>query len=749
MKVFYGSALVAVIALVGVSSQVRLGVLKNAGPQRISPRPLGITTPWKFIGPRALHREFDFAGWMTALAVDPRNANVVYTGAAGGGVWKTTDGGVHWAPLTDGQPSLTVGSIALDPSAPDTVYVGTGFLEHGVQDLYWGAGVLKSSDGGTTWTHLPGPFAGPLSGDQGGANIISLAIHPANGQVLLAGVRGAGGTPSGVYRSIDGAASWTSVLTGGAGTAVLIDPTNGSVAYAALSLAGYRDNSGGKGNGVYRSADAGATWTSAAAGTLPMNNLGFTTIAIAPSNPLILYAGIANPFGSLVGLFKTTDGARSWTRLSNAPSYCGDACWRRNVIRVDPTNPNLVYAGGRIGGQDALYRTLDGGDSWNEVSANSSGRQLASDLTALAFSRDGAQLYVADDGGVFRTSNAQGAAPPRFDNLNSTLGVTSFSPGTLSIHPTDVTIGFGGPQEGSGARYSGNLAWQGVVCGDGAATVIDPQTPNTVYAACQPDAQAIYKTTSGGASFNAWSLAQAGIDISDRYAVFRPLTMDPSNPQRLYYGTFRVYQTTDGATAWTPISPDVAGAVSALSAIAVAPSDPDTVYVGATSRYNGISPFGSPATRRVSVTTSALAGRDAVWTNRSDGLPQRDVSDIAIDSADSRTAFVAFRGFSGFSGDTAGHLFKTSNGGVSWADISGNLPNVPVNAIVVDPELANTLYVATDTGVFVSTSGGELWSPLMDGLPRAMVTALKLHRNSRTLRAATLGRGMWDLQIPR
>src|SRR5262249_45486298 len=159
----------------------------------------------------------------------------------------------HWQPLTDDQPSLTVGSVALDPSTPDVVYVGTGYLENGTQDLYWGAGILKSTDGGATWKHLPGPFAGPLSREQGGANIVSLVVYPTNGQILLAGVRGAGTTPSGIYRSTDGANSWTNVLSGGAGTAILIDPSDGNFVYGAISLAGASDMTGGTGNGVYRS----------------------------------------------------------------------------------------------------------------------------------------------------------------------------------------------------------------------------------------------------------------------------------------------------------------------------------------------------------------------------------------------------------------------------------------------------------------------------------------------------------------
>jgi photosystem II stability/assembly factor-like uncharacterized protein len=714
--------------------------------QRVAPNPLEFDASWTHIGPQPLQRETLLAGWMTALAVDPRNGNVVYGGAAGGGVWKTQDGGLNWRPLTDDLPSLSTGSIALDPSAPDTVYVGTGYLEHSSPNSYYGAGILKSVDGGDSWTHLPGPFAGPLGREQGGASIVSLAVHPTSGDIVLAGVRGGGDVGSGVYRSTDGGVSWARVLGGGLGAAVLVNPDNGDIAYAAISL--------GSANGVYKSTDAGTTWAPVGGsgnGGLPSSNVGLIAMAIAPSDPSVLYVGITTTVpgpNGLLGLFKTSDGGQTWTRLVNTPQYCSSACWRRHVISVHPSNPDLVYAGGRLAGSN-LYRTLDGGDSWTEVSRSIDGLQLFADLTALTFSRDGTRLYVANDGGVFRTTNATAPAPLKWENLNRTLDLTGVSPG-FSMHPTDINIGFAGPQEGGVSRYSGSLPWQGgMICGDGGATVIDPQVPNTVYAACQPDLTALYKTVSGGfPRYTSWVPAQTGIDTSDRNALWRPLVMDPTNSQRLYFATFRLYQTNDGAESWNPISGDLAGPQSALSAVAVGPANPNMIYVGSSGiTYRGsLAP--SPIAGHVFVTTNADAGSGARWTDRTSGLPPRGVTQIVVDPESSLTAFVGFAGFSGFSGDAQGHLFKTTNGGASWTDVSANLPNVPVNAIVLD-DVAGTIYVGTDTGVFVTVDGGLVWSPLMSGLPHAVITGLKLHQPSRTLRAATYGRGLWDLKVPK
>ena len=208
--------------------------------------------------------------------------------------------------------------------------------------------------------------------------------------------------------------------------------------------------------------------------------------------------------------------------------------------------------------------------------------------------------------------------------------------------------------------------------------------------------------------------------------------MDPNNSRRLYFGTFRVYQTNDGATSWNSISPDLTqgSPYATLSAIAIAPSDSNTVYAGSSDA-------------KIHVSDDAIAG-GATWTDVSVGLPNRSITQISVDPSNANVAYATFSGYSGFT-DTQGHVFKTANRGATWSDITGNLPNIPVNDIVVDPLLHSVLYVATDIGVF-STSSGNTWSIFGGGLPRVTVMALKLHPASRTLRAGTYGRSMWDMQ---
>lgn len=722
---------------------------KKPGPPSASPlfvrsAPLGgaplvvpSTAQWTLIGPEPTNvtdlNVFSggptTSGRVTALAVDPGNSSIVYLGGAQGGVWKTTDGGAHWTPLTDTQPSLAVGSIALDPSNSSIVYVGTGEENYSL-DSYYGAGVLKSTNGGSTWTQLGasvfvGPF-GPGSAS-GGTYIGAVAVHPTNGQIVLAAVNTSSGTnPPGIYRSTDGGSAWTNVLSGAPGDAVLFDPTNGSIAYASLDT-----------DSVYKSINGGATWGRAdASGTnkLPTTNVGRIALAITPTSTSTLYAGIANNTdGSLLGLYKSTDSGKNWSQLSSAPDYCSPQCWYDNVITVDPANASYVFAGGINQGVDEiLIRSLDGGSTWASIDVGANGVALHTDMHALAFASDGSVLYNGNDGGAWSSTNftTATATDVNWTDLNGPLAITQFYPG-LSIHPTNSNIALGGTQDNGTENYVGSLGWDEITCGDGGWTAIDPITPSNVYASCS--AISIEKSTTG--ALGTWNSAQTGINTLDRSIFIPPMVMDPSHPATLYFGTYLVYQTTDGANTWTAISGDLTGGSGNVTTIAVAPSSSNTVYVGAD-------------TPKVQVTTNAGLGTSSTWTDITAGLPPRYVTQIAVDLLTSSTAYVTFSGFSGFGGDTQGHVFKTINGGTHWTDISGNLPNTPVNDIAVDPDIANTLYVATDVGVFRTSNGGTTWSTLVTGLPRVAVLSLTMHRASRTLRAGTHGRSVWDLNIP-
>ena len=677
---------------------------------------------WTLIGPRPTDGGTvrATAGRVNAIAIDPRNNDVVYIGAAEGGVWKTTDGGVNWTPLTDDQVSLANGAIALDPNQPDTVYVGTG-EENFAGDSYYGAGILKSTDGGATWVNILGPFLRD--------KISSLVVHPTKSQILLCT------STTGVWRSADAGANWASVLSGAAGISLAVDPSNGDSIYASLGSVASNAK-----NGVYHSSDAGLTWTpvtGTGSALLPTANVGRIEIAMAPSAPATIYAQIENlstsSSGSLLGIYKTTDAGTTWSRLPLTPptaSLWGDQLWYDNTIRVHPTDPNVVWSGAL-----QIYRSLDGGATWAALAqAGANQVSIHVDFHHLAFTPDGNKLFLANDGGMYSTTDVN-AASVNWTNLNSTLAITQFYPG-LAVDPARPDVAVGGTQDNGTQRFSGVESWNNVTCGDGGFQAIDPSNPALAYGSCQNIA--VERTLSLSGS-GLWLPAVYGIDQTDLTSFMSPLAIDPSNPQTLYFGTYRLWQTGDSAGRWNAISPDLTGGKKGtVRTIAVAPSDSNVVYAGTS---NG----------KVFATTEAPSGAAAVWTDRTAGLSSRAITHITVDPLDSATAYVTFSGFAAASSSTpdiAGHIFKTSDGGAHWSDASGNLANIPVNDLVIDPDLPQTLYIATDAGVMVTLDGGATWSSLGNGMPKVVVSSLVLHRASRVLRAATHGRSVWDILVP-
>ena len=687
---------------------------------------------WENIGPAPMKnsqigaQKVKVSGRVTALAVDPRNSKVVYLGTAMGGVWKTTNAGNSWTPLTDHLPSPAIGAIALAPSNPDIVYVGTGEPSPGL-DNYYGVGIYKSTDGGKTWTHLgKDVFTG--------LGISAIAVHPHNPNLVYVattrtGVIGPSLPVRGIFVSRDGGKTWTGLIgcrdCWGASD-LLMNPKNPDILYAAFWNIG-------------KSTDGGTKWTQLTKG-LPDKNFGRVELALAPSNPNVLYAGyeyrVPGKFqGGIV--FKSTDGGASWTWLDKAPNYCTGQCWYDNVIAVHPRNPNQVLLGGsanyvwqpvfRV--KEVVVRTTDGGTSWEDLSPNDApNHTLHPDVHALAFDPQNPNIvWVGNDGGVWRSTDGGRTWQNRNTNL-STLQFTG-----IGVHPTNPDILFGGMQDNNKARTTGAKVWTALDVGDGGYAAIDPFNPN-IYYGSRFGISFQRNDKGGSAPIDDWPMKVEGIDKNDRALFYAPFALDPSRAGVIYYGTHRLYRSTDRGESWTPISGDLtkgADTRGRISAIAVAPSDAKTIYVGTS---DGL----------VQVTTN----RGQTWTNITrPPLPNRWVSRIAVSPTDPRVAYVVFNGFNTHTPDAPGHVFKTTDRGRTWRDISGDLPDVPALSIVLDPNAPGTIYIGTDVGVFRSTDDGGHWELFGKGMPPVPVVDLYLHSQRKLLFAATHGRSVYRISL--
>lgn len=680
--------------------------LSNTAGDALNPTALS----WISLGPN------NVGGRVRSIAVDPTNPTIFYAGSVSGGVFKSTNAGASWSPTDDFAANLAISSIVIDPSNPATVYAATGEGFYNI-DAVRGAGVLKSTNGGAAWT-LQTAFTG------GGGfpyYINDLYLRPDSTGKLYAA------TNNGLFRTTNGGTSWTFLHQGTSARATQIveHPINRATFYVC-----YGNFST---DGIYRTTNGGGSFTKLTTG-LPASGYARIALAISSSNPQVLYAALSSTNYNTRGVYRTTNGGTSWDSvaiprdaLTSATHLAGQG-WYNNVLAVDPANPAVVYAGGVN-----LYKSINSGASWTMISNWYSGagyQYLHADQHELVFS--GSTLYIGNDGGVFKTTNGGSS----YTDLNTNFVTAQFYSG--SPHPTAETF-LGGTQDNGTLRTGIVPTWSMVFGGDGGDTWVDFNNPSIMWT--EYVRLNIQKSTNGG---SAWSKTMNGIPsgpgssdgTTDRVLFIAPIAMDPSDPQRLAAGTYRVFYTSNGGSLWSALGGDLTGdgtgsSGSAISAIAIARTSSATIYVGTS---------GSISPSKIQVTTNTGSS----WTNATASpLPNRYVTRIVIDPNDAGRAWALFSGYDSNTPGTPGHVFLTTNRGASWTNRTGNLPDLPVNAGIVNPSNPNHLLIGTDLGVFETLNGGTTWTQQNTGLANVQVADLDRRAADGIVLAATHGRGMF------
>lgn len=689
---------------------------------------------WRMIGP--------FRGGRTrAVAGIPGQRASFLIGAVNGGVWKTDDYGRSWRPLFDAQPTQSIGAIAVAPSNPSIIYVGSGEGLHR-PDLSVGDGIYRSSDAGATWTHL---------GLDDAQQIAELAVDPRDPERVYAAVLGhpfGANTERGIYRSSDGGAHWSRVLyrnenTGG--DCVIIDPFNAEVIYASLWNARsgpWEDNNqfDGTDGGLYKSTDGGEHWRPLSAG-LP-DKLAQIQIAVAPSQQGRLYATVATTApgdyssGAGLGVYRSDDGGEHWRRISNDPRPAlriggGDL----PIIRVDPRNADILYSASLV-----TMKSTDGGVSWSSLRGAPGG----DDYQNLWISPDdSATLALVGDQGAIVTVNGGSTWSSWFNQPTAQL----YHLGVSNAFPYRVCSG----QQESGSvcissrGNDGEITfrdWHPVGVIEYGWVVPDPLDANIVFGAGRNEVTRTDLAT--GQVQNITPIPLQG--PQHRVDRTEPLFFAPHDPHRLYYAANRLYQSDDGGHSWRAVSPDLTRVQPGM------PASVGALHLKKAEKQRGVI---------YAASASALAD-GLIWLGTDDGLiwrraadsaewvnvtppeitPWSKVTQLEASHFDPQVAYATVSRLR--IDDLKPYIYRTGDGGRSWQLlVNGIAANEPVNTLREDPERRGLLFAGTEKSVWVSFDEGSHWQSLQLNLPHTSMRDLAVHGTD--LIVATHGRSFWIL----
>lgn len=669
------------------------------------------------------------SGRPAAIVTHPTLAGTIYLASAGGGVWKTTDGGTTWVPKTEALGSLSVGHLAMDPNNPNKLLLGLGDAFDGT-----GIGLYISNDGADTWN-------GPLY--IGSSTVINdIVVAPGNSQIVLAA------TDAGLFRSADGGLTWSpvSLATGFAAAPYVWDIASTGATSFAVSLEANKAATTGTTSGqVFTSTNGGTSWA-LASGMTNSAGVGRISLAAAPTNGSIVYAMAAKPNAAtatdLADLYKSANGGATWTAMgatankvrytntnteSAGPStILNGQGWYNHMIIVDRTNPNVFYFGGALLMAKATVSTSSA--TYTQLTnwlAQYSLPYVHADFHTAAYDAAGT-LLVGTDGGIFKATNATNTAWT--SSLN--VGITShliYSVGSSTNNRAAVIGGF--QDNGTRVRSGSTSTFDQYIGGDGFGADVNQSNAASMLGSLYYTR--IYKSTNGGTTF---ATASTGITESNNTSSapfnthIERWTGDATGNTVYTHVNLKVYKSTNYATSWTALPTTGLPTTSfVIRNIGVAHSNANVV---------GIAASGG----RVYLTSNGGTS----WV-QSGALPNNglSISDVYFDRTNTNIVYVS----SVAPQSTVTHLWKSTNFGSTWTAIDGaGFPTgVPVNTVTSDPSAPNTLFAATHLGVYKSTDAGSTWARFGTGLPLVNVTDFYISADASLMRASTFGRGFWEL----
>jgi photosystem II stability/assembly factor-like uncharacterized protein len=668
-----------------------------------------VAVRWVPVGPS------NIGGRMTCVVCHPEDPRRLWAGAAGGGVWRSADGGLTWESLWHAEPTLNVGSLGIDPNEPDTIYCGTGEANLSA-DSHPGVGVLRSQDGGTTWELLAEAASAGIP-----RRIGALAVDPFSSRhLLLGGVRHRPDLASGLFASTDAGTSWKLVPLLGDSPyfchTIRFHPRREGVVYVAIEVAGMA-------SGVWRTANGGSTWTHLRQGLPAPDRVHRTSLALAPSDPDVMYAQIAgrdpaDPRRFIVlGVFRSEDAGDAWTSIGGQHFADERQMSYNNTIVVHPNNADTVLCGGVD-----LHRTTNAGRTWKQVTrwnedrgkpgyahADHHALLMPEGSPGVVYDMNDGGMDFSQDGGLTWENRSDGLATNMFYDLEVAQSQGNMIAGGAQDNGTLMT---------EQATPSSYFEFTG---GDGGWVIIDPSDALHLFSSAQ--GMRVFRFRGSDPPGQRFKDVSPPEDQFDMWMAF--LAMDPARPQTVFAGSRRVWRTRNDGDLWMPVSGNLDD--SDITALEVARGDSNRIYVG--TENGGI--------------FRSTNGGDA-WSGNlaSTVLPGHTITRLQSSAAAADIVYATVANFD------SSHLFRSTDGGLTWRDVDqGALPNAPLLSLALPARHPSRVYVCGDAGVFVSDDDGATWADVTGNLPNVMVVDIVYHEADRTLTAATYGRSIWRLQV--